>query len=72
MKQISFDPSRFQVEEKTEWWKEAGKEMSAFFGKNVYWIFWKYGRDQIDRAYAIAQKEGDRDFTHFMNRIIHG
>lgn len=68
MKTISFNKT-FTVEKKVEWWKEAGKEMTAFFGKNCYWIFWKFKRENIERAWHIANKEGDREWTHFLNNL---
>ena len=69
MKQITFKPIE-KVAKEDEWWKVAGKEMSTFFGKPCYWIFWKHSRERINRAWSIATKEGDRDFTHFLNNII--
>ncbi len=52
-----------------EWWQEVGKEISTFYGKNCYWVFWKYQEQRINRAFHMAQKAGDRDFSHFIQNI---
>ena len=57
---------------KTEWWQALGKEMTDYFGKNCYWIFWRYSGIKITRAWHITQKLNDRNFNHFMQRIIKG
>ncbi len=58
-----------------EWWQELGKEMTAYFGKNAYWVFWKLPEAtefRVRRAFQIAQKEGDRNFSHFLCNIKRG
>ena len=68
MKKIE-NKKNFTVQKETEWWKEAGKVVTSFFGTNCFWIFWKYDRAKIERAFHIAEKENDHNFTHFMNNI---
>lgn len=62
----------FSTESKEEWFQLAGKEMTAFFGKNCYWVFYKYPREAIERAYDIAKKENNKDFSHYLNNVVRG
>jgi hypothetical protein len=59
----------FTVDKHTEWYKLAGEEMTAWFGTSCYWIPWKFERTVIDRAFAIAQKTNDHNFSHFLQTI---
>lgn len=56
-------------EKKGEWWQEVSKPITQFFGRNCYWVFWKFPEGKVMRAWHIAQKESDHDFTHFMQNI---
>lgn len=72
MEKLTFN-RQFVVEKKPEeWWQIAGKAMTKFYDKNCYWVFWKHKRIDIERAWAIAQNEGDKDFTHLLNNIKRG
>lgn len=60
------------VKKELLWYKEIPKEMTAFFGKNCFWIPYKYSEERIMRAWHIAQKEGDTVFENLMSNIIKG
>jgi hypothetical protein len=47
---------------KGEEWKELGKELTAHFKKNCFWIPWKYEVWKIREAF----KERDKGFEYFM------
>ena len=67
MEKASFT-KKFIVENK-EWFQLFGEEATKFFGKNCYWIPYKYARGKIDYAWSIAQKTNDKNFTHFLNNM---
>lgn len=69
MKKLQLNRTFTVQEKKEEWWQLAGKEMTAFFGRNCYWIFWKYPRIKIERAWHLATKENDKDWTHFLHNM---
>lgn len=64
-----YDKPREQNVKEEEWWQIAGKEMTKFYNKKCYFLFWKYSRDSIDRAFQIAKKDNDREFTHLMKNL---
>jgi hypothetical protein len=44
-------------------WQELGKELTAKFGKNCYWILWKY---PIHKIYEALKVVGDKDLKYFI------
>lgn len=57
---------------KKQWWQNTGEEMMRFYklkGKYIFWIFYKFPRLNIERAWHIAQKENDKDLTHLLANI---
>ena len=60
---------QFAVNKNNQWFKIAAGEIAQFFEKEyreVIWIFWKFQRINIDRAYQIAKNEDDKAFNHFL------
>ena len=54
---------------KEEEWQLVGKELSTFFGKKLFWVCWRYPMIRIKDSFQAAQKENDRDLSHFLQRI---
>jgi hypothetical protein len=69
MKKIVINKT-FTKEDK-EWFQLFGEEATKWFGKNCYWVPWKYSRAKIDYAWSIAQKERDKNFAHFIHNCTH-
>ena len=67
MKKLSIE--RTFTRTNKEWYQLFGEEATAFFKQNCHWIPWKFTRLKIERAWSIAQKEKDNNFTHFMNNL---
>jgi hypothetical protein len=61
---------RFRKEEKPSVeWKEMGKEMTAYFGKNCYWLPWKYEKWKLYEKFKAIKTEGKKDFKYFIGML---
>lgn len=56
---------KFQKGESVEW-KEIGKELTAYFGKNCYWIPWKYEKWKIYEKFKAIKETGKKDLGYFL------
>ena len=70
MEKIKFDINKYQREEKpTEEWKELGKELTDYFGKNCYWLPWKFPIWKIRQQFKTIQELEKKDFKYFIGML---
>ena len=50
------------------WWTEQGKEISAYFKTNCYWIAHTFPKNKIYEKFKIAQQE-KRNFRYFLGML---
>ena len=61
---------KFQKEiKKTSEWQTLGKEMTAYFGKNCFWLPWKFEMNKIYEKFKEIQKLGKKDFKYFLGML---
>jgi hypothetical protein len=48
-----------------------GDALTEWYGKPLYWLYRKYNRARVERAFDLAQKENDHTFINLMQRIHH-
>ena len=53
---------KFQKGESVEW-KEMGKELTAYFGKNCYWLPWRYEKWRLYEKFKAIKTEGKKDLA---------
>ncbi|HCW06223.1 MAG TPA: hypothetical protein DGG95_02535 [Cytophagales bacterium] len=53
LKTLHFKPEQKSQEE----WRVLGSELTAHFGKNCYWLLWRYPKHNIYEKFKIAKKE---------------
>lgn len=68
----AFGEKHFVKDSTEEWYQLMGKELTAWFKTNCYWLAWKYDRDSLERAFDIAKKERDHELAHFINNVKRG
>jgi len=69
MKSISelVNQKKYQPEKKeTNWYKQLGKEMTEYFGKNCYWIPYRYEQWKIRQAFKTMQDLDKKEFGYFL------
>jgi hypothetical protein len=69
MKKLNFKKyklKRKKSKHKTEW-QEWGEKLTKYYGKNCYWLFWKYDLWRIKTYFK--ELEGDYDFTHLLAKL---
>jgi len=74
MKQITFQKTFTieKIEKGTRPKDLLGDSLTAFFGKPLYWVKNKYNTARVERAFHLAEKANDHDFTHFMQNVLKG
>ena len=50
-------------------WKEMGKELTAYFGKNCYWLPWKYEKWKLYEKFKAIKQEGKKDLKYFIGML---
>jgi hypothetical protein len=50
-------------------WKETAKEMTAYFGKNCYWLPWKYEKWKIYEKFKQIKEQGKKDLGYFLGML---
>ena len=56
----------FQKETKpSNWWLEMGKELTAHFRRNCFWLPYRYEQWKIRQAFKESQTRG-KDFRYFL------
>lgn len=63
MKKLNF--KNYKIKEKKNW-KDKAAELTKYYGRNCFWLFYRFHPYKIEQAYKKALEEGDTDFTHFM------
>jgi len=53
-------------EKKTTEWQEMGKELSAYFKKNCYWLLWRYPKQKVYEAYRECQTRKIASIEYFI------
>lgn len=48
-----------------------GEELSDWFGKPMFSIYKKFGRNRSERIFNEMQKINDHNITHLMQRLNH-
>lgn len=46
-----------KTEKKIDSWKLQAEEMSKFFGKPIYFLFWRYDRQKLYEAYRVCEEK---------------
>lgn len=49
-------------------WQEMGKELTAHFNRNCYWLLWRYPIHKIREKFKSAQKE-NWDIRYFIGAL---
>ncbi len=52
----------------TNWYRELGKEMTAYFGKNCFWLPYRYEQWKLREKFRIAQQE-EKNFQYFIGML---
>jgi hypothetical protein len=50
-------------------WQVLADEMTDYFGKNCYWIFWKKEEWKIRAAFKVCQERGVRNVGYLLGVI---
>lgn len=50
-------------------WKEMGKELTAYFGKNCYWLPWRYEKWRLYEKFKAIKTEGKKDLAYFIGML---
>jgi len=70
MEKIKFDLSKYQQAEKpTTEWQELGKELTAYFKKNCYWLLWRYPIWKVRAQFKAIQDLGKDDLKYFIGML---
>jgi hypothetical protein len=64
LRKFHFKPEQKPQEE----WRVLGSELSAYFGKNCYWLLWRYPKHKIYEKFKLAQQE-ERNFKYFLGML---
>lgn len=59
---------KFQKGEGVEW-KVIGSELTEYFGKNAYWILWRYPKHKIYEKFKAIKTEGKKDLAYFIGML---
>lgn len=51
--------------------QELGIEMQKFFGKNIWYLFYKHKEDDLRYAFSICQKKNKRSIPYLLGIIKH-
>ena len=49
--------------------QELGLELQQYFGKGVWWLFYRYKEADIRRAYEICQRKGNKNVNYLVGCI---
>ena len=49
--------------------QELGLELQQYFGKGVWWLFYKYKEEDIRRAFGICQRNGKTNVNYLVGCI---
>ena len=71
MGNISFGNKQFEVSKKHEEHILVCEEMSAYYGQKLYWLPYKFPIQRVKDVYLEQKKNGDRNFTHLMQKLHH-
>ena len=44
-------------------------ELKEYYGKPLYWLPHKFDINKIKTAFLEVKKDGDRDFSHLMQKL---
>ena len=66
MKKIEF--KRYKIKKKDPWQKRA-IEMSKYYGKPVFWVFYKFHPWKIKKVFEELKMKGDKEFSHLMQKL---
>lgn len=48
------------------------EEISNYFNKSLYWLPYKFPIQKVKEKYLEMEKAGNRNFSHFMQKLHHG
>lgn len=52
-------------------YQELGIEMQRFFGRNIWYLFYKYKEDDIREAFTVCERKGKRSVPYLIGIIKH-
>lgn len=62
--------SGYKVKKKQHW-QDKAIEMGRYYGKNVFWMFFKFHPYKIERAQKEMIEEGNTNFQHLLQKLYH-
>lgn len=73
MKKITINLEKYKKAKSKhdEQWKEQAEEMTKFFGKNCYPIFYKLQKVYIDDAFRICKEKDIHNISYFWGIVKH-
>jgi hypothetical protein len=61
---------KFQVvNDKATWFSEWSKEATAYFGKNCFWMPYKYEKWKLYEKFKAIKTEGKKDLNYFIGML---
>jgi hypothetical protein len=58
-----------KIKEDSTWYKELGKEMTDYFGKNCYWLPFKYPQYKLREKFKAIQGLENKEFKYFLGML---
>lgn len=52
--------------------QEVGIEMASYFGKGVWWLFYKHDLESIKKAFAICKKNDTKNINYLLGCLKRG
>lgn len=52
-------------------WKDKASELTKYYGKNCFWLFYRFHPYKIEQAHKQMIEQGETDFRYLLQRLNH-
>jgi len=66
MEKIKFE--KYKIKKKKNW-KDKASELTKYYGKNCFWLFYKFHPYKIEQAHKKMIEEGHTEFRYLLQRL---
>lgn len=69
MKKLNLEKYTLKKSKHRYQWQEIAEEMTTWFGRNCYWLFWKFDESIIRTEFGVCKLEGYQDLSHLLFKL---